>query len=149
MDIEKLMAILEKMLIVDEGCELKPYKDSVGKLTIGIGRNLDDVGIRLSEAKVMLQNDAMDSLAKCMSFIPFFRELDQARQCVLLDMAFNLGIQGLLKFKKMLQAVKDGDYQLAALEMFDSRWHIQVGKRADRLEEMMRTGEIHKDYKGV
>jgi len=64
------------------------------------------------------------------------------RQRVLLDMAFNLGISGLLKFKRTLKAIRAKQYEKAAEMMLDSRWATQVGQRAKRLSKMMATGHI-------
>lgn len=148
-NIAQVMTMTKKMLIVDEGCKLIPYKDSVGLLTIGIGRCLDRKGISRDEADLMFDNDAYDAIEKCQNQIPFFGRLDTIRQCVLVDMAFNLGIGGLLKFKNMLAAIEQGNYERAAEEMISSAWYSQVGNRARRLEQMMRTGVMCPEYEGL
>ena len=125
------------LLIIHEGMRLKPYKDSVGKLTIGVGRNLDDVGISRDEAMILLDNDitaAMDALDEA---LPWWRTLDVLRSRVLIDMAFNLGITRLLGFKQMIAALQAGQYDVAALQMLKSKWAEQVGSRAQTLAAMM------------
>jgi len=134
------MPTIYEQLELHEGLKRKPYKDSVGKLTIGIGRNLDDKGITKQEAKYLCQNDVKDVVNQLADY-EWFCKLDPVRQKVLIDMGFNLGVPGLLQFKNMVQALKDNQFIAAANEMKNSKWHHQVGKRALRLEEMMRTGE--------
>lgn len=132
---------LAEQLKTHEGLRLKPYKDTIGKLTIGIGRNLEDKGISEKEALSMLNNDVDEFYSKLAKKIPWFLNLDDARQNVLVNMAFNLGIAGLMTFKKMLDAVRLGLYLVAAEEMLNSKWAKQVGYRAEELAKQMRTGE--------
>lgn len=120
---------------------LKAYKCTADKTTIGVGRNLDDVGITEEEAEYLLQNDIDRVVLALRRELPWIDELDEVRQRVLYDMAFNLGISGLLQFKKTLKAVKDGDYERAGRMMLDSKWATQVGKRSDRLSVMMNIGK--------
>lgn len=124
----------------EEDLRLKPYRDTVGKLTIGYGRNLDDKGISVDEAAYFLDDDIPYHTKELENF-PFFNGLDDARKIVLADMSFNLGFKRLSGFRKMLAAVANKDYETAANEMLDSTWATQVGERAERLAEMMRTGE--------
>lgn len=135
------MSRLEEQLLVDEGLRLKPYKDTVGKLTIGIGRNLDDVGITKDEAIILLRNDIARTTKDVIANIPWWSGLDEVRRDVIINMAFNLGIEGLLKFKRTLLSIQNGEYEQASKEMLESKWAKQVGNRAKRLAEMMRTGE--------
>lgn len=133
-------ATLKKELKRDEGCRLMPYRDTVGKLTIGVGRNLDDVGISESEADFLLMSDVGRAEGGLDGRIPWWRTLDETRQRVLVNMTFNMGIDGLMGFKNTLKAVQDGRWDAAAEGMLDSKWAQQVGARASRLAEMMRTG---------
>jgi lysozyme len=137
MNIDRLKAQLRE----DEGISLKPYMCPAGKLTIGIGRNLDDVGISEEEAYTLLENDLEWVFAGLDRSFPWWRALDDARQEVLANMAFNMGITRLSGFKKFLAALQAGNFYTASLEMLDSRWAFQVGKRAKRLAEIMRNGE--------
>jgi lysozyme len=130
---------LFKDLIRDEGLRLKPYRCTAGKLTIGVGRNLDDVGISEKEAMEMLKND-IDKLTNDGRIKNIIEGHSQIRQGVILNMAFNLGIEGLLRFKRMISAFREGDYETAAHEMEDSAWFRQVGPRAVRLQKQMREG---------
>lgn len=122
----------------DEGVRLFPYVDSVGKTTIGVGRNLTDVGIREDESEFLLQNDITRVIAQLDLNIPWWRALGDVRQRVLVNMAFNLGVHSLLGFHKMLDAAQHGQYAEAADEMLNSQWAKQVGDRAKRLAAMMR-----------
>lgn len=135
-DLPTLVAELKR----DEGVRLKPYTDTVGKLTIGVGRNLSDVGITDAESTVLLQNDIQRTVAALDASLPWWRNLNPVRQRVLINMAFNMGMVGLLTFKNTLAAMQSGSYAAAAAGMLASKWATQVGARADRLAEMMRTG---------
>lgn len=130
-----------QQLVIDEGMKLKPYRCTAGKLTIGVGRNLDDVGITEAEAKTLLSHD-IDRVQNEIRHQPIYRQLDSVRQTVLCNMAFNLGLPGLLAFKKMWSALEEGDYTKASVEMLDSQWARQVKGRATRLAEQMRTGRF-------
>lgn len=130
---------LRAMLIRQEGLRLKPYTDSVGKLTIGVGRNLTDVGILEAEAYVMLDHDIFLATRDAQK-LPFFVNLDPVRQDVLVDMVFNLGLPRLRGFVNMLAAMADGNWAEAANQMLDSKWATQVGNRAQELAAMIRTG---------
>jgi len=135
-----MMHSIEDQLILHEGLRLKPYRCTAGKLTIGVGRNLEDKGISHDEAMLLLRNDIAEVTAQLERF-DWFRALGPIRRKVLIDMCFNLGMAGLLGFQKMIEALKQGDYEAAADEMVYSRWYRQVGERGRRLERMMRTGE--------
>jgi lysozyme len=130
---------LENMLIRHEGLKLKPYRCTAGKLTIGIGRNLDDNGITEAEARMMCRYDVEVVRTPLLKY-KWFTLLNEARQDAILDMAFNLGLPRFLKFKNMLQALQDQDYHKAAEEMMTSQWAQQVGERATELAAMMVEG---------
>ena len=132
---------LEELIEKHEGYRQYPYKDSVGVLTIGIGRNLEAVGIRHSEARYLLRQDILVARFHLLKLVPLLNQLDEVRQAVLISMCFNLGAAGLGRFKKMLEAVGLKQWGRSAEEMLDSRWATQVGRRADELAKMMRTGE--------
>jgi len=127
----------------DEGLRLKPYRDTVGKLTIGVGRNLDDVGISVDEAYYLLKNDVQTTIDALHEKLPWTYNpgLSNPRFYVLVNMAFNLGVSGLLGFRRFFAAVEAGDWEEAAMEMLDSKWAAQVGNRAHRLAKQMRSGE--------
>lgn len=133
---------LKHMLIRHEVVRLKPYRDTLGKLTIGVGRCLDTKGITNAEAMQLLDNDIADVFNDLMARTSWFRFLDPARQVAMCDMAFNLGINGVLNFHDMCAALERKDYNTAAKEMLDSLWHKQVGKRAEELAEIIKTGKI-------
>lgn len=130
---------LQKMLLRHEGLRLKPYKDTVGKLTIGVGRNLDDRGITEAEAMLLLSNDIVDAQVDAKTFA-WFAQLDSVRQDVIVDMIFNMGLARFSGFRKMIAALENANYPEAADQMLDSKWARQVGLRASELSQMMRTG---------
>lgn len=132
---------LEDQLIQHEGLRLDMYRDSVGIWTIGIGRNLEHVGLRTeAEARYLLRSDVLAIRAEIERSIQWVGDLNEVRQRVLMDMAFNLGVSGLMKFQKTLRHVAAGRYEAAAQEMLRSRWADQVGQRAMTLSKMMATG---------
>lgn len=130
---------LRELLIKHEGLKLKPYLDTVGKLTIGVGRNLDDVGISELEAMAMLSAD-MDRVSKAaVDAFPWFQSLSATRQDVVLSMIFQLGLGGFREFKKAIEAIRCGNFNRAADEMLDSKWAKQdAPARAAELAYMMR-----------
>ncbi|MCX8566967.1 MAG: lysozyme [Glomeribacter sp. 1016415] len=125
----------------DEGERFKPYFDTVGKITIGVGRNLTDGSISQCECEILLHNDIQNTLAWLDRSLPWWRTLDAVRQRVLINMAFNLGGH-LLTFVNTLDAMQHSDYAAAAHGMLASKWATQVGQRALRLANRMRTGKI-------
>lgn len=133
MDIEAL----KDQLILHEGLKLKPYKCTAGKLTIGVGRNIEDIGITEDEARALLDNDILRVAQELDNGLPWWRDLSDVRQRVLLDMAFNLGTPTLMKFKNTLGLIEAGDFVGASEEMLRSRWAEQVGQRAITLSKAM------------
>jgi len=154
--------LIEK-LIVAEGLRLQVYKDTLGIDTIGIGRNLEDRGITKEEladldiptiehvykygiteadAVYLATNDVQIVEEELVRAHPCVDRLDSVRQLILIDMAFNMGVPRLCKFKKMWAAVECGDYPTAAKEMLDSRWAKQVKGRATKLANAMHNGEF-------
>lgn len=123
-----------------EGLRLKPYRDTVGKLTIGIGRNLDDRGITKEEAKLLFLNDIRHTMHALDIEMKWWTNLDPVRQGVMLNMAFNMGVGGLAKFHRMKTALRNKNYGKAAMEMLDSKWAKQVGPRATELAKQMESG---------
>jgi lysozyme len=133
---------LEDQLIAHEGMVLDIYKDTVGIWTIGVGRNLEHVGLRSeAEARYLLRSDIVAIRAELEQALPWIGDLDEVRQRVLLDMAFNMGVAGLMKFTKTLRFIADGHHGAASQEMLRSRWADQVNQRARTLSRMMATGK--------
>ena len=132
---KRLIAMLQR----HEGLRLKPYKCTAGKLSIGYGRNLDDMGISEVEAIVMLRND-IEQCYQELDIFSWFHDLDQVRQEAMVDMLFNLGLPTFLEFKKTLKYMAEGAYSQAAEEMLRSKWANQVGDRAKELAYMVDTG---------
>ena len=154
--------LIEK-LIVHEGLRLQVYKDTLGIDTIGIGRNLEDRGISKEEldeldiptidhiyeygiteadAMALAENDVQIVEEELLRAHPCVDRLDSVRQLILVDMAFNMGVPRLCKFKKMWCAIHENKFDVAAKEMLDSRWANQVKSRATKLAHAMHTGEM-------
>lgn len=148
---------LVDQLMRDEGCVLHVYDDAtgnpiskgsvvVGFPTIGIGRLIDKRkggGITAEESAYLLANDVKKVMAQVRHELPWFDQLDDARKGVLLNMAFQMGVTGLLGFKNTLEMVRKGDYDGAARGMLNSKWAKQTPNRAHRLSRQMATGEWH------
>jgi lysozyme len=132
---------IKDMLVNNEGVRRYPYKDTVGKITIGIGRNLDDVGLSMDEIDYLFQNDLKRVEPQAKS-LPWYSKLNEARQAVILDMIFNLGIRSFLGFTTTISLIEKGQYSAAADQMLKSKWASQVGDRAKRLSEQMRLGVL-------
>jgi lysozyme len=133
---------LKALLIRHEGLRLLPYHCSAGKLTIGVGRNLEDRGITNSEAMVLLETDIEVSQADLRYVFPDqYMRWSPVRRAALTDMMLNLGRSRFLTFAKFRAAVAQGQWDTASREMLDSRWATQVGQRAIRLADMIRTSE--------
>lgn len=131
---------LEEQLSRDEGRRNRIYTDTVGKLTVGVGRNISDRPFSEDEIGLMLAND-IALVRGQLAQIPGYAALTPVRQGVLENMCFNLGITGLLGFQKFLNALARSAWNLAATEMLDSKWAGQVGPRAIRLAKQIVTGE--------
>ena len=135
---------LTKELRRDEGVVPFAYQDHLGYWTIGVGRLIDKrKGGGLSDAEIdfLLSNDIDRFEKQVIDALPWYSRLDDVRQRVLVNMAFNLGIAGLLGFKNTLAMIERGDYAGAAKGMLASKWAGQVGERAKRLAIMMETGK--------
>lgn len=133
------MDALRLQLERDEGLRLKPYTDTLGKMTLGVGHNLDRP-ISERVARLMLDDDIADAAADLARALPWTDALDEPRRGALLNMAFNLGIQRLLSFHETLNLMRLGRFSEAADEMLQSLWATQVGDRAVRLARQVRTG---------
>lgn len=134
---------LKQLLIKHEGEVNHVYIDSEGYYTLGVGRLVDERrGGKISheEAMYLLDNDIKKIIGQCDREFDWFDDLDETRKIVVLNMVFNLGINGFKKFKKTIQHIDNENYEEASIEMLDSAWRIQVGKRADELSEMMKNG---------
>lgn len=138
MNKEKLMAQLE----IDEGKRARVYTDTVGKLTAGIGRNISDRDFSPDEIALMLANDVAMVARDLDRAAPWWRQMSEARQNVLANMAFNMGIGSLLTFKNTLAAMQQGRFDDAANGMLASLWARQVKGRAVRLAKIMREGDF-------
>ncbi len=139
------LAQLKADLIADEGLRLHAYADAGGVWTIGVGHTGPEVKAGLVWSReaclAALERDIARVEAGLDAHLPWWRELTAERGEVIANMAFNLGVEGLLAFRRTLQAVQAGDYGLAAERMLASEpWRSQVGRRAERLAEQMRTG---------
>jgi lysozyme len=138
MNADKLAA----QLVIDEGKRARIYTDTVGKVTGGVGRNLTDRPFFEDEIALMLKNDIALVESDLDRTMPWWRLMTEARQGVIANMTFNMGINRLLGFVNTLAAMKVGRYDAAAQGMLDSTWAKQVGARATRLAAVMRSGEF-------
>ena len=136
---------LMDQLIRNESLRLYPYVDTVGKITIGVGRNLSDKGLSSAEAMMLLDHDVDEVITDLAGSFPWFCDLDSVRQRVLCDMRFNLGPSRFRGFKRMLRALGEKDYPKAAAAMRDSLWFLQTKTRGVRLVKMMLTGREEED----
>jgi lysozyme len=131
---------LEEQLERDEGLRLKPYTDTVGKLTIGIGRNLTDIGISEDEAHYLLAADIAKVRAQLAPY-QWYATLDLVRKAAVENMCFNVGLGSLLHFPSMLHCIAVSDWQGAHDQALASVWATQVGARAQRIATQLLTGE--------
>ena len=131
------MESLKEQLIRHEGLRLTVYDCPAGYKTIGVGRNIEQKGITEDEALYLLGNDIKYFTEQLEENLIGFQELSEDKKAVLVNMAFNLGVNGLLKFKNMLAAVTEERWEDASAEMLNSRWADQVGNRATELAEVM------------
>ena len=141
------MSNLTEMLRRHEGVETHAYKCTSGKITVGVGRNIDpDGGLGLSddEIDVLLENDIDRSIKELGAAFNWFSDLNEARRDAMIDLAFNLGLPRLLKFKNALAAMAEADYDLAAAEFMDSKYASQVKDRAIEICAMIKTGKYLK-----
>lgn len=136
---------LVKQLRGDEGERPCVYPDHLGFATIGVGRLVDSrkpgAGLRPEEISFLLNNDIDDRIDALTRKLPWFQNLDDARKGVLLNMAFQMGTDGLLGFKNTLALIRDGKYTEAADAMLASKWATQTPARAKRLSDQMRSGQ--------
>ena len=134
------VSILREHLKQDEGVRSKPYKDSLGILSIGVGRNLEHVGLREQEIDFLLTND-IEEVEKDLQTFPWWDSLNEARQVAIGNMRFQLGPTRFRGFKKMIKALADGNYHEAARQAKDSLWFRQTQpSRTGRVIHMLRHG---------
>lgn len=131
-------------LIADEDEVLHAYEDHLGFLTIGVGRLIDKRrggGITQEESRYLLRNDIRKRISQCEQRFEWWHSIDDARQGVILCMAFQLGVNGVANFKRMGAALRIRDYITASIEMLDSDWaRKQTPARAQRMAQVMRSG---------
>ena len=151
------LGALRASLIAHEGLRLRPYVDTAGKMSIGVGRNLTDTGISEAEAMLLLDHDILAATVAAGAF-PWWGQLDDVRQRVFVELVFNMGLDGVLTFRKMLAHTAEGEFSLAANELLDSRWAGQArarvgrtsgahaGDRKGRMSIQDTVVELRKDY---
>tara|TARA_Y100000289_G_C3922707_1_gene151398 strand:+ start:452 stop:868 length:417 start_codon:yes stop_codon:yes gene_type:complete len=131
---------IEKRLIEFEGLRLMPYRCTSNKLTIGVGRNIEDRGISVETAMQMLREDLELVIDELKRAIPGFDKMPETVQEALVDLAFNMGMPTLLTFKRALRALQAQEWDNAAEEILSSRYAKQVGRRAEIIADMIRSG---------
>ena len=135
---------LKEQLLREEGSESCAYQDTLGFWTIGVGRLIDPKkggGLSQDEIEYLLDNDIKAKTREVLTALPWASRLSEPRQAVLIGMAFQMGLRGLLQFKRTLGSIEDGHYSEAAAGMLDSTWAKQTPARAQRLAKQMETGE--------
>ena len=137
---------LSKQLRFHEGVEHTVYKDHLGIETIGVGRNLVDRGLLDSEIDILLTNDVEIVEEDLDRNLPIWRSLDDVRQRCLIDLVFNMGISRFLLFRNTIALIKQQDWEGASKELLDSKYAEQVGARAVRIAEMLKTGQASGDF---
>src|SRR3989304_1439514 len=157
---EKFIDILTEHLIRDEGLRLKPYRCTAGKLTIGVGRNLDDKGLSVTEmqtlgipprsikdgitkpeALYLLEHD-VEEVIRQTNILPWYGGLCDARKLAVLNLVFNLGFKKFLTFKTTIGHLAAGRWDNAAAALEKSLWYKQVGDRAKRVVRLIKEGTV-------
>jgi len=128
---------LKKQLVVHEGLELKPYKCTANKTTIGVGRNIEEVGISEDEAMYLLENDIKNVVAQCQATFSWFDDLTDIRKEAIVNLVFNMGLSTFCKFKNTISYLEQGLYELAGTELLDSNYARQVGQRSVDVANMI------------
>lgn len=124
-------------LVRDEGYRQYPYRCTAGRLTIGIGRNIDDVGVSKAEAEYLLVRDILSSTTDLQTIFTEFNTFPDDIQRVLINMRFQLGFMRFRAFKKMIEATRNRQWSEMARQMKDSSWYSQVPERAQRLIKLV------------
>ena len=132
---------IEDLLIKHEGLRLKHYECTAGDITIGVGRNLESMGLSEDEVYYLLANDIRRCEQELTKAFDWFTHLDSVRQDAMMDMCFNLGMSRLRGFRDALREMSLSNYEAASIEFLDSNWAEQVGQRAITITNMIRTGE--------
>jgi len=136
--LDKALSLIRK----HEGLSVMPYRCPAGKLTIGYGHNLEATPISKAVAEQMLLEDVLRTEAGLgIALSGVWGSLNDVRKAAIVCMAYNLGLAGLMSFKKMRAALYAHDFRTAAAEALDSKWAQQVGKRAEALARMIEDGE--------
>ena len=141
---------IERMLRAEEGYRDRPYDDKagvpifapVGKLTIGVGHNLQDKPLTPEAIAFILNEDINDVLVEALTLFPELETWKEGRQLAIINMIFQLGISGFLEFRKSIEAIRKLDWDEAAKEVLKSKWAEKDSPaRAIRISEMLRTGQ--------
>jgi lysozyme len=131
---------LKQQLIDHEGFRAKPYKCPAGKLTIGVGRNIEDNGISVEEAEFMLENDIKRCIEELRDIFKDFDTFGENQKMALIDFIFNIGKTTFMKFSKTILAIKKQDWEEVSREMINSLWYKQVGNRGKFIVNQIKKG---------
>ena len=132
---------ITEQLIRDERLVLYPYRDSRGFMTIGVGHNLDARGISERAAIMILDDDIQDTKTALLGKFPWMRDLSPARLGAFINLAFNMGVAGLSEFRKTLRLAESGEWVAASEQLLESLYATQVGDRARRVAQQLKTDE--------
>lgn len=141
MNSDNVQQLAKAQLRTEEGCILKPYKDTMGLLTVGFGWCLDRSPMRLTEAEFRLANDVAQAYADLVGALSWVSNLDDLRASVLVQLCFQLGLHGLLEFHWMLDSIQNHDWKRASDELLSSLYAKQCANRAHRYATMIETGQ--------
>lgn len=131
------MINIVELLERQEGFRQFAYRDTVGKITVGIGRNLEDKGISKAEALYLLHNDINDCEQQLKDRFYWFEQIHEDARTILISLCFNMGLGGLLTFTKALEHFKNENYKMAADELMNSKWAKQVGTRSLEIADIL------------
>lgn len=134
--------LLREQLRRHEGYSKLPYQDIVGKVSIGIGRNLDDKGLSDAAIELCFKEDIDEAVADCQKMFAGWHSFPDMIQVVLCNMMFNMGYTRLSGFRQMRDAAMKHEWRRMADEMKDSKWYRQVGKRGEELEQLVRNCDV-------
>ncbi len=146
--------MITQLLTYEEGYRKLPYLCSEGYPTIGIGKRIGCKGVPLSAyriscsrqmAELWLEEEVKEILIQLNKYT-WFIGLDYSRQAIMVSMAYQMGVEGLLCFSNMIRALEANEYPQAAVEALDSRWYRQTPERAQRHAMVIDTGDIHTAY---
>lgn len=148
--------MIHNLLEYEEGYREKPYLCSEGYPTIGIGKRIGRKGDNVkrfdftcpkSVAYAWLDEELKSISAELNKHL-WFTNLSDDRRCIVVSMAYQMGLSGLFKFKNMIKHLSNENYERAAKEALNSRWAKQTPQRANRHTEVLKNNNLVEVYEG-